>query len=85
MLCIFVSHHFVFDGNQNVLESGLGLPVFEQVQVLDSPVGLVDAGDVYFVVETDVWGFNRVLRATDYLEAVNAVIEDSLDEEAGTL
>ena len=80
-----IGDHLIFQGDENVLDGGLGLPLLEQVQVFDSAIGLVDAGNVDFVHEGDLGRFYGVLGPAHNFQPVDAVVEDGLRETALTL
>ena len=80
-----VGDHIVFDGGEDVLQGGGFLPVLEEVEVLNSAVALVDAGQVAFIVELEDWRGHGVVGPTLDVQTVNPVFEVGLHAKRATL
>lgn len=85
LLGALVGHHFILEPNQDIFKGGFRFPILEKVQVLDSSISLVDAGDVYLIDEGNLGRFVWVVRATNNFKTIDSAIEASLNDGSYTL
>ena len=80
-----VGDHVVFDGSEEMFKSGCFLPVFEECEVVDSSIALVDAGEVALIIEFEDGRVLGVGRSALNIQAVDPVFEVGLSEGKCTL
>lgn len=85
LLLAFVCQHLVLQSNQNVFYRGLGLPLLQNVQVVNFSTVLVDAGNVDLVGEGNLQRFLGVVWSAEYFETVDSSVENSLNNSDDTL
>jgi len=76
----FIGNHFVLDGNENLLQGGLRVPVLEQLELsrFKDTIVLVNAGDVDLRVELEFGGNHRVVSTAFNRHEVNIIVENGV-------